>query len=218
MGAARTIAARLLSAEGGFEQLFRGEGGASKKGGPYWSLDEGWAAQFTQTGQASELRRARIRTSDIHDAGPGERPYAGDPDAVNEASAAAREAGFKAVRLDEGTNEPLSVFVFDRTALEHPDGRAAARKLPYFSNCVNWPERLLPALNLLIDEGEEIGRDGLLASAAADADAVPDWDWHIKYFRYGDGIYWYVHSAIEHVFAEPESIRAVQDAAAESGY
>lgn len=217
MGIAR-IAARLLSADNGFEQVFRGEGGSSKKGGRYWSPDEAWAARFTQTGQASELLQAWIRTSDIHDAGTGGRPYAGDPDAIDEAVATARGDGFKAIRLDEGMNEPPSVFVFDRTALKHPGGRTAARKLPYFSNCVNWSERLLPALNLLIDEGEEIGRDGFLASADADADAVPDWDWHIRYFRYGDGIYWYVHSAIEHVFAEPESIRAVQDAAAESGY
>lgn len=120
MGTARRTARRLLASAGEFERIFRGEGGPSRRGGQYWSPDEGWAAQFTQTGQPSELRQARIRTSDIHDAGP-DRPYAGDPDAV--ATAAAREGGFKAVRLDEGTNEPPSVFVFDRTALE-PGGCA----------------------------------------------------------------------------------------------
>jgi len=115
---ARTIAARLLTADNGFERVFRGEGGSSEKGGRYWSPDEAWAAQFTQTGQASELLRAWIRTSDIQDAGSGERPYAGDPDAIDEAVDAARGIGFKAVRLDEGTNEPPSVFVFDRAALK----------------------------------------------------------------------------------------------------
>lgn len=106
MGSAKRIANRLLLAIGKFEQIFKGEGGASKKGGPYWSPNEEWAAQFTQTGQLSELRRAWIRTSDIHDAGAGERPYAGDPDAIAAAVGEARENGLKAIRLDEGTNEP----------------------------------------------------------------------------------------------------------------
>lgn len=93
-----------------------------------------------------------------------------------------------------------------------------ASKLPYFSDCVGWPEPLLPALNLLIDEGEEIKRDELLAATKADEKVIPDWDYHIQYFRYGDGVYWYVHSAIEYVFADPQSIQMVQDKAIESDY
>lgn len=46
---------------------------------------------------------------------------------------------------------------------------------------------------------------------------IPKRDWHIQYFRYGD-VYWFVHSAIEHVFAEDESIGAIQRAAEAADY
>lgn len=100
----------------------------------------------------------------------------------------------------------------------HRATKRIASRLPYFSDCVGWPESLLPALNLLIDEGEEIERDELLAATEADEQAIPDWDYHVQYLRYGDDVYWYVNSAIEYVFAEPKSIQIVQDKAIESGY
>ena len=39
-----------------------------------------------------------------------------------------------------------------------------------------------------------------------------------RYFSRGSDVCWFTHSAIEHVFAEDESIRAVQRAAEAAGY
>jgi hypothetical protein len=103
---------------------------------------------------------------------------------------------------------------------EYPDlangarRRAGLSKLPYFSSCVNWPEGLLPALGLLIDEGKEIGKREFLSRADADPNEFPRmYHSDFRYFRQGRDVYWFTHSAIEHVFAERESIRAVQRAA-----
>jgi hypothetical protein len=104
---------------------------------------------------------------------------------------------------------------------EYPDlGRRAAAKLPYFSSCVNWPREFLPALGLLIDEGKEIGKRQFLSRADADPNDFPK-KYHadFRYFCYAPhDVYWFTHSAIEHVFAEDESIRAVQRAAEADGY
>lgn len=100
-----------------FEQIFRGEGGTSKPGGKYWSPSREWAAQFTQTGRESEVLESQIRTSDIYDLGDDHRPYAGDPDDIEEVVEEARSKGFKAVRLDEGINELPSVYVFDKSSM-----------------------------------------------------------------------------------------------------
>lgn len=104
---------------------------------------------------------------------------------------------------------------------EYPDlaGRLAASKLPYFSNCVNWPKELLPALGLLVDEGEEVGKREFLSRADADPSDFPrKYHADFRYFRYDRDVYWFTHSAIEHVFAEGESIRAIQRAAEAADY
>jgi hypothetical protein len=103
---------------------------------------------------------------------------------------------------------------------EYPDlaGRRAAAELPYFSSCVNWPRELLPALGLLIDEGKEIGKREFLSRADADPNDFPRrYHSDFRYFRYDQDVYWFTHSAIEYVFAEDESIRAVQRAAEAAG-
>ncbi len=111
------------------EQIFRGEGPTSKKTGQYWSPNEEWAAQFTQTGRTSELKRGQIKTTDIYDAGEGGRPYAGDPDIVDKAVEDARREGFKAIRLDEGLNEPPSIFVFDKTAIQEKNKKPVIKSV-----------------------------------------------------------------------------------------
>ena len=95
--------------------LYRGEGSTSKKGGNYWTPSRDWAAQFTQTGEPETVRSTTISEDDIYT--PDTLPYAGDLDAIDEAVLEAQMKGFKAVRLDEGQNEPPSVYVFDKTAL-----------------------------------------------------------------------------------------------------
>ena len=104
---------------------------------------------------------------------------------------------------------------------EYPDmaWRRAASKLPYFSSCVNWPKGLLPALGLLVDEGREIGKRQFLSRVDADPNDFPKmYHADFRYFSRGSDVCWFTHSAIEHVFAEDESIRAVQRAAEAAGY
>lgn len=103
----RTIASTTM-------KVYRGEFSGNKDG-KYWSTDKEWAAQFTQTGRIEEVKTRRIKESDIFSIDP--LPYAGDPDAIDEVVNQAKENGFKAIRLNEGTNEPNSIYVFDNSAL-----------------------------------------------------------------------------------------------------
>lgn len=105
-----------VTGRGKFENIYRGEGGTSRKGGSYWSPSAEWAKQFTQTGRIEEVKKAFIKSDDIYTA--KELPYAGNPDAIDKAVTHAKNKGFKAVRLSEGTNEPQSVYIFDLTALK----------------------------------------------------------------------------------------------------
>ena len=62
-----------------------------------------------------EVIEESILVSDIFT--PRSPVYAGDPDAVDAAIAAARKSGKRAVRLSEGAREPDSIFVFDKNSL-----------------------------------------------------------------------------------------------------
>ena len=90
-------------------EVYRGEF-SGNKGGKYWSTDKEWAAQFTQTGRIEEVQTRRIREQDIFSSDP--LPYAGDPEEIEEAIKEAKKKGFKYVRLDEGRNEPDSIYIF----------------------------------------------------------------------------------------------------------
>ena len=100
-----------------FEKLFRGESNFSKKNGQYWSPSLDFAIQFTQSGKRSELLQCQIKTSDILDMEQN-MPYGGDPDSIDEAVNFAKSKGYKAIRLDEGINQPQSVFIFDNSAIK----------------------------------------------------------------------------------------------------
>jgi len=95
--------------------IYRGENASNKKGGKFWTQDKGWAAQFTQTGKVEEVKSKRIDSKDIYVV--ENPPYAGDPDAIDEIVKEAKKKGYKAVKLDEGRNEPQSIYVFNRIAL-----------------------------------------------------------------------------------------------------
>ena len=90
-------------------EVYRGEF-SGNKGGKYWSTDKEWAAQFTQTGRIEEVKSRRIREQDVFSPDPS--TYAGDPEAIEESVKEAKEKGFKYVRLDEGKNEPNSIYIF----------------------------------------------------------------------------------------------------------
>ena len=90
-------------------EVYRGEF-SGNKGGKYWSTNKEWAAQFTQTGRIEEVKSRKIREQDVFSSDT--LPYAGDPKAIEEAVKKAKEKGFKYVRLDEGQNEPDSIYIF----------------------------------------------------------------------------------------------------------
>ena len=103
-------------------------------------------------------------------------------------------------------------------------------KLPFYSDCVSWPEDQMAVLHWLIDNGEPISYEEFyphvdLSGHAAicqywnydeeELDELLTWnpeqidssmlDTHVRFYTCG-GVYYYKHSAIEHVFATPEQI------------
>jgi hypothetical protein len=99
-------------------KLFRGESSHNRGGTPegvFYTPDRDWARQFTQGGLDKEIKQASIPHDSVYD--PPSPVYAGHPEAVDAAIAAAREKGMKAVRLSEGQGEPPSVFIFDKSVL-----------------------------------------------------------------------------------------------------
>lgn len=101
--------------------VYRGEY-SGNRGGNFWSPQKEFARQFTQSGQDKEIKTRYISSNAIYR--PSEPVYAGDPDAIDIVVEIARESGYKAVWLDEGRNEPDSIFVFDRSALKFSQGLA----------------------------------------------------------------------------------------------
>ena len=103
--------------------------------------------------------------------------------------------------------------------------------LPYFGACKSWPAEKLAALEWICENGVEIDRATFLGRVAPSK--LRSWekvlgyrngrsmvdDWHVRYQRSPDGMaYWFVHSAIEYVFARPETIDAIQTAALEEAH
>ena len=100
-----------------------------------------------------------------------------------------------------------------------------ANRLPFFGDCVSWPEDKLPALHHIIEHGEDITRETFVSKVDAETrqgierhlgyDRVfpITKDWHVAYRSVPDlGIVYMVHSGIEIVFARPEQIEKAQDA------
>lgn len=87
--------------------------------------------------------------------------------------------------------------------------------VPFYSDCVSWPRALLPALSHLVDEGYEITRTTFVRRTGERLPWPAD-SWWVSYWTLrGARVYWYVHSAIEYVYATPASIAAVHARAVE---
>jgi len=100
-------------------QLFRGEY-SGNRGGGYYTSDREFARQFTQSGRDREIKVRWIRREDIYDPPEPVLAAASTPEKERVWDAAIEEAhrqGFKAVRFEEGSGEPSSVYVFDQSAL-----------------------------------------------------------------------------------------------------
>lgn len=94
--------------------LYRGES-VHNRGGHYFSSNRQWAAQFTQTGQLHEVQTFVILPGAVWWSAP--LPHATSETEFDAALAAAKQHGKQAFVVDEGTGEPNSMYVFDKTAL-----------------------------------------------------------------------------------------------------
>jgi hypothetical protein len=87
---------------------------------------------------------------------------------------------------------------------------------PFYSDCVSWPLDT-DVLDEIRRNGDDVERDDFLAqvnfSELGNPDElVPADDWAIRYYKYEKGdIYFFIHSGIEHIFADDSDIRKVAE-------
>lgn len=107
--------------------------------------------------------------------------------------------------------------------------RTSEMKRPYFGSCVGWPYEKMPALEFLVEHGEEIDRQDFLASVDRAAmrrlesmlgygrqGLSMEEDFHVRYFREPRShVPFLCHSAIEHVFARDTDIERLLEMASE---
>jgi len=94
--------------------LYRGKNNYSQREG-YWSTDREYARQFTQSGLNSEILTVKIPKDKIYRQEP--LPSSMDETQEDQAIANAKEKGFQALWVKEGSGEPDSVLVLDRAVL-----------------------------------------------------------------------------------------------------
>lgn len=82
---------------------------AYNKGSKYWSTDREWTRQFTQSGLDKEIAVSRIDPKKIYKKNP--LPSATNAIEIEEAIEEARKKGYLAIWLDEGVNEPNSIYI-----------------------------------------------------------------------------------------------------------
>lgn len=97
--------------------IHRGESVHNRKGGPmkgkYYSTDKEYARNFTQSGQDHEIVTKRIHKGHVLDK---KHVFAGDD--IEPHLKEAKEKGFKAVRFNEGKDQPDSIYVLDHKGLK----------------------------------------------------------------------------------------------------
>lgn len=90
--------------------IYRGISSGSSKYGSFYSLDKEFARNFTHSGRDSEIIKKSISTDKILKLNP--LPFAGNETQMGMAIEKAKETGFSAILVDEGKNQPNSVFIF----------------------------------------------------------------------------------------------------------
>lgn len=101
----------------------------------------------------------------------------------------------------------------------------------FYSRCVGWPSEKMLAKTYLDDMAEDITREEFLT--LVDTEEMASWentlgygdhlqmadDYHVSYhLDRATGIPYFCHSGIEHVFADPEEIDALQERLANISY
>lgn len=90
--------------------IYRGISSSTPKHGNFYSLDKEFARNFTQSGRDSEIIKKSISTDKILKLNP--LPFAGDETQMDISIEKAKRSGFSAILVDEGKNQPNSIFIF----------------------------------------------------------------------------------------------------------
>jgi hypothetical protein len=96
--------------------IYRGVSQYNKQYNSFYTTNKEWARQFTQSGLDREIKKAYIDSNIIYKANPMTMATGEDADFDRDV-AIAKSKGFKAIWLDEGMNEPPSIYIIDKTAL-----------------------------------------------------------------------------------------------------
>ena len=91
--------------------LFRGVG--YNEGGNFYSPSKEFAMEFTRTGRESELLKMVVDKNRIYKHDPLPRGYGREDENFDIAIEQAKSLGLNAIWVDEGQNQPDSVFVIN---------------------------------------------------------------------------------------------------------
>ena len=100
----------------GMIRIYRGVS-VYNRDGRYFTTEPEWARNFTQSGQDHEIIQCDIPASVIYKKDP--LPEAVDESQVAEAIREATQKGFAAIWVDEGINEPSSIYVMKKSKLKN---------------------------------------------------------------------------------------------------
>ena len=92
--------------------LYRGINGYNV-GNNYYSPSKEFAIEFTRSGRESELRKIKIDTNKIYKHEPLPKGYGGDDPNFDLAIKTAQKQGYIAMWVDEGYDQPNSVFIIN---------------------------------------------------------------------------------------------------------
>jgi len=101
------IKLKSLITEGKSIKIFQGRN-VYNKGSKYWTTDKEWARNFTQSGLDREIAQSKIDASKIYHQEP--MPQATSDQEMDAAVEAAKVKGFIAIWVNEGANEPPSIY------------------------------------------------------------------------------------------------------------
>jgi len=95
----------------GIITLYRGHG--YNEGNNYYSPSKEFALEFTRTGRESELTKVKVNSNKIYKHNPLPRGYGVEDENFDIAIEIAKEKGLNAIWIDEGFEQPNSVFKID---------------------------------------------------------------------------------------------------------
>lgn len=95
----------------GIITLYRGHG--YNEGNNFYSPSKEFAMEFTRTGRESELSKIRVNSNRIYKNEPLPRGYGEEDENFDIAIEIAKSKGLNAIWVDEGQDQPNSVFKID---------------------------------------------------------------------------------------------------------